>query len=325
MLKLLPVCLLLMATAAAPAAELEGGAFRVHYREGDEDVAQWSLDVLQEAAAEFAPRLPLGDAPVDVHIAHTMDEFRELTPGRNVYVSGVARSWRGMIIVKGPQLRLPGEDYAGTLRHELVHVLLYRNAGIGRLPQWLNEGLAMMLANELRWQASLTVGRMFLTRRIIEYKDLGRAFNAPSGPEEFSDVYAQSLSMTEFLRDRVGEDALWRIVLATREMSFGDALRTYAGMSPLDFWDAYSRSLWGLALIGSLVSGSLFTPAAVLFLIVYWKRRGQFKRGMARLEAQEARERAEAAEAPAVLSWDDVAEDPDAWKGEEGEEEEEER
>ena len=319
MLRLLLLSCFLLGSALSRADTLTAGPLHVHYAPPDAALAQYSLEVLEEAVREFAPRLPLGEEPVHVTIAHTMDDFARLSgrPG-NVHLSGIARSWEGTIVVKSVQLRLSGGDYRGTLRHELVHVLLYRNADTGVLPQWLNEGLCMMLANELHWQASLKVAQMFVRNRVIHYRDLNMALQFPTGGAQFSDAYAQSLSMTEFMRERYGEEALWRTVYATREMDFGDAMRTHMGVSPMEFWAAYRRSLWGLALIGSLVSGSVFTPIAILFLFVYLKKRRQTKRGFARLEAEERA----AAGAPVYYTWEEILQDdPDAWKGEEDEEE----
>ncbi len=313
--------LLAAACLCAPSAgeELARGQVRVRHHPDDARDAAVALEVVEEALGEFGHRLPPGDAPVCVVVAHDFAEFmRYARSYTQVSVSGVAHSSRGLIVVKAPRLRRAGSDYRGTLRHELVHVLIHRNANTALVPRWLNEGLCMSLANEYQWAAPLTVARMYLGGRLIPYRLLDRAFLMPGDEMEFNDAYAQALSMTRFLRDHLGEDTFWQVFHAMDTLTFGDALRKHAGISPSDFWDAYQRSLWKLALIGILTSGSFFTPAAFLVIIVWFRKRGQNRRTLARWEAEEAVEDAEGLH---VFSWDEVVEDPDAWKGDADEEE----
>jgi len=303
---------------AAPAEMLQEGLLTVTYNRADATVAERSMEVLQEALVEFGDRMPPGEDPIHVHIAHTMQEFHDMVPGyAGMHVAGVARAWKGVIIVKAPQLRRPGEDYRGTLRHELVHVLLYRNVNTAYLPLWLEEGIAMSLANELQWQAPLQVARMFLGGRMIPYRDMETVFRTPRDQMQFTDGYAQALSMTRFLRNELGEDVFWEVVLATSEQNFPDALREHAGMAPMEMWDAYRRSLWGVALVGALVSGSLFTPAAFLLIFVYIVRRLRNRAVLKRWEREEAE-----AEGAELFSWEQLEEEEFDWGEEEADVEE---
>ena len=311
---MLRYCLILpLALLYLPATTdvLEEGAVRVSYHERDKAAAEWSLDVVREALAEFGDELPPGDEPIHVIVAHTLNEFMQYAHRfSGLTVSGVAKSRQGLIVVKAPRLRKASGDFAGTLRHELVHVLLYRNADTGALPRWMNEGIAMSLANEYRWASMLKVARMFLENRIIEYRHLDRAFLAPGNEMEFNDAYAQALSMTRSLRDWVGEERFWNVVRGTSALSFPDALRRFGGMSTREFWQRYKRSLYKIALIGTLASGSFFTPAALLLIVAYIRRRAKDRKIIRRWEAEEAAN----ADAPEIFSWDAVVEDPDAWK-----------
>lgn len=310
---MLCVLVALLMPVAVTASEIQRGQIHLRHHPDDADVAGRALDVLEAALAEFAPRLPAGDAPIYVIVAHDLPEFmRYARSYTQVTVSGIAKASKSLIVVKAPHLRRAGSDYRGTLRHELVHVLIYRNANTALVPRWLNEGICMSLANEYRWAAPLSVARMYLGGRMIPYRLLDRAFLAPGDEMEFNDAYAQALSMTRFLRDHLGEDTFWTVFHAMDALSFGDALRRHAGITPADFWHAYQRSLWKLALIGILMSGSFFTPAAFLVIIAWFRKRAQNRRTLARWEAEEAVEDAEGLH---VFSWDEVVEDPDAWKG----------
>src|SRR5690554_4921371 len=151
MLFLCLVGTLLLATplSAVERSEITAAPFQVRFHPEAEAMARASLQVLQDALEEFAPRLPAGDAPIRVVIAHTLDEFAEYGGWVDqVSISGMAFSGEGLIVVKAPRLRMAGDNYIGTLRHELVHILLFRNVDGDFLPRWLNEGIAMHLAGD---------------------------------------------------------------------------------------------------------------------------------------------------------------------------------
>jgi hypothetical protein len=298
----------LLCLPCAWADTISRGGITVYFDAADRETAESSLAWLLEASEEFASRLPIGEDPVEVYVAHTLPEFQHRAgPLASLDVSGVARSWRGEIIVKAPHLRMTGGDYRGTLRHELVHVLLFRNSNTDVMPRWLNEGLCMMMANEYRWASTLAVAKMFVRNGIIPYRLLDRALRAPESGMQFSDAYAQSLSMTRALYDKVGEEAFWAMIYGLREQDFPDALVAHSGVTITEFWTGYRQSLWQVALIGTLASGSLFGPAAILVIVVWIRKRFSNRRIIRRWEAEEAA-------TEDLFSWDQVVEDPDAWK-----------
>lgn len=287
---------------------LTQGIFRVEHDPADTGAARDVLRYAEAALREFAPHLKAGNDPIHFVIAHEYGDFAAFSKvfgkGR---VSGMARSEQGLIILKSPRLRYAGEDFRGTVRHELVHVLLARTVNTDNLPHWLNEGIAMSLANEHHWDSIFHIARMFVTGRVIEYKDLDMRLRAPGDEMEFNDAYAQSLSMTRFLRKRLGEDLFWQVVMATRDTPFGEALRERTALTVLDFWNAYHRSLWLVALIGMLGSGSVFALPACLVIIAYFRKRFTNRRILRQWEQEEADE-------PLILSWDDVSEGPYEWE-----------
>lgn len=300
------------ATLLAHGAVLRDGLLHIEHDPADAATAQYSLQVLREALSEFGHRLPPGREPIRLIIAHTHDQYMVYAKSfGSVRVSGLARSEEGLIVVKAPGLRYAREDYHGTLRHELVHVLLARNVNTGYLPRWLNEGLCMHLANEFYWNSLFHVARMFAGGRIIPYKDLDMRFRDPGNEMEFGDAYAQALSMTRFLRKEFGEDAFWSIVLGTRDKLFARTLEEHARMTVLEFWDAYHKSLWKVALIGTLGSGSIFGFPAILLVLAFIRKRFTNQK----LLRQWAVEEAEADRD--IVSWDDVADGPYDWEQDE--------
>ena len=61
----------------------------------------------------------------------------------------------------------------------------------------------MSFANEYYWQGGLTVARMFMMGRVIPLGHLDRAFTLPGDEQEFSDAYAEGLSLVRFMRDQL--------------------------------------------------------------------------------------------------------------------------
>ena len=303
----------LLPVAAARAAALQEGPLIVEYAAGDEDAAQLAMKELSEAVTAFAPRLPLGSQPVNVFIAPTVAAFNRRAPGfMPGQISGVAEPERGLITVKSPRLRGARADFLGTLRHELVHVLLARNTKDAFMPRWLNEGLAMFMSREYQFATPMTMAAMFFENRLIQYKDLDWAFMNPGQEMEFGDAYAQALSLTRHLYKRLGPDRFWQVVLATRTMPFPDALRQYGGLDVHDFWSGYMRSLWLVVLVGTMASGSFFAPMALLTIVAWFRVRQQRRKvlkGWAQ-EENEERLRNLVDPRPPLMTWEEAVEDP---------------
>ncbi len=296
----------------APAEILAQGPFIIDYDVDDQTIAEDTLSYLQAAEAEFAPHLPFGEEPVKIRIASSLNEFLGLSGTyAHVGVNGVTRASQNLIALKSPRLRTLGDDYRGTVRHELVHVLLHRNTNTTQLPRWLNEGVCMLLANELRWGSTLQVAQMHLSGQMIPLRDLDRAFAMPGSDHQFGNAYAQALSMTRELRDQVGDEAFWAVVLGTKDTSFAAALQAHGDMSPEEFWKRYSASLWLLTVISVLRTGSFWGAISFLCIIAFLVRHWRNRAIVRRWEAEEQEEELE----DAPFDWDSILPDADEWKG----------
>lgn len=271
--------------------------------------ASETLDILAEVRAECAPHLPMGAAPVTVYLCHSMAEFqRRAGEYGQARIGGVAKAEKGIIIVRAPSLLPSPGDYRGTVRHEFIHVLLARNTEPAYVPRWFDEGIAMTVSKESRWESAFEVARLYVQRRLTPYNELDFAF-APIGDENtFSGAYAQAYSMTQWLKGRTGDEAFWRLVAALRTTPFEEALRTYAGLTPAGLHDGWRSSLWKVALIASLVSGfSAFQFTAVLVVVVYWHKRRRGQRLMRQWQQEED-------DGPPLFRWESVEEGPYPWE-----------
>ncbi|MCX5757235.1 MAG: hypothetical protein NTU83_01755, partial [Candidatus Hydrogenedentes bacterium] len=320
---LLPLaCLVLLvamffAALCANAGEqrVTDGILTVVHDPADAPVARETLDTLKEELAECAPHLPVGGAPITVYLCHSMQEFKTRAGAYGqARIGGVAKAEKGVIIVRAPAILSSPADFRGTVRHELIHVLLARNTEPAYVPRWFDEGVAMVLSKELRWESAIEVARMYVQRRLSPYRELDFAF-APIGDETtFSGAYAQALSMTQWLMHRMGADRFWQLVAGLRTMPFEDALRTYAKLTPAGLDDGWRTSLWKVALIASLVSGfSAFQLMAVLVVVAYLYKRRRGQRLMRQWDEEDDGE-------PPVFHWESIEEGPYSWEEEDDDE-----
>jgi len=309
-------CVLAIAFAAQAGAAVEPqqikkGIFTVEYWLGDEQVAQDSLDTLEQTLSDFAQNLPGGGQPITVTICRSLREFQHRAGqyGR-AWVGGISRTPSGQIAVKAPYLLPQPRDYDGLLRHELLHVLLARNVQEAFLPRWLNEGIVMVLSKENRWGSMARVARMYVSGRLIPYYNLDFAF-LPLGDEVLSgDAYAETLSMTRFLIDRLGEKGFWGLVRAMHQKPFETALLEATGLKPGQFHEAWRDSMWMPAIVITATSAFSVFDIMVLIVILAWFRKR--RRNLAILEQWDEEEWAEG-------TWQNEYVSPDPWTEEEEE------
>lgn len=273
----------------AHGATVSDGIFTIHGETVDQRVLDGTVAELIRASTAWSDQLPAGADPITVYVCGTAAEFiHRAGPYARADIGGVAMSREGIVIMKAPNLLQRPGDYAGILRHELIHVLLARNYNIDNLPRWLNEGLAMQLSGEYRWASWMTLGDMYVNGRVLEYPDLLRVLNSSPGELSYGDAYAQSLSMTAYLRRKMGDDAFWLLMRDLDTLSFGQALEARTGWIPLEFWRAWMRSLWTYALAFSVLSGlSLFQVAAFILIWGYLKKRRRSQRILQRMEEED--------------------------------------
>ena len=300
----------LAASGQTPGSVLRSGLFEISYSTPDETVAQETLRILEKAAAQYDANLPLGNDPVHVLLCHSATQFNSLAGRYGLrQVGALAQPRQSIILLKSPALLSPDSDYGGIVRHELIHVALARNVNEANTPRWFEEGIAMVISEELRLESMLHLGRMYVQKRIIPYRDLDFAFASAGDEEQFGDAYAEALFLTQYLRRQTGEARFWELVKSLKTESFDAALLRYTKLTPGTLFSGWNQSLWKVAVITSLVSGfSVFQFMAILVLIAYWRKRRRGQRILQEWADDEALETENESEAPEAW-WD--AEEPE--------------
>lgn len=203
------VCVVLCAVlCAAPAAAAGTETIETRYctfegSSGDKTV-RFLVERADALVEDVSSRLGLEPhGPIRVVIASDRRRFLASQPAiAHVppWAVGIAWPRHNMIVL----LKNTGGDILQTFEHELCHVLLGRAFGPGhRVPRWLEEGLAVMIAGQWSLQRMSTMSMAVLTGRVLPMDALARGFPADAARAEIA--YCQSFYFIVFLKNRFGE------------------------------------------------------------------------------------------------------------------------
>lgn len=178
----------------------ESRHFTLHYQ-GDRTSAELQLQILatlESAYQDISGQLSFEPAENIVVILYTKTEFMDITQ---------APAWAGAL--NDGKLRIPiggisamDTELERNLRHELTHSFVHWLSK-GRCPTWLNEGLAELMEPRSAAMYARQLGPLFLDRKAIPFSILQYSFTRFS-PVQAEIAYAESLSATDYLRDRYG-------------------------------------------------------------------------------------------------------------------------
>lgn len=206
------------------------------------------------------------------HDIHTVLPNLPAPPG---WATGAAYPEQNTILV----FVRAGSDLEKTFRHELHHILLGQAFhGRHRVPRWLDEGLAMLIADEWSIQRLTTMTMAVLSKKIIPMEQLVRAFPADIQTAEIA--YCQSFYFISFLKGSFGEVSFQKFLRAySSHGDFHAALRSAYGCTWEEMerkWQDYLslRFSW-IPLITS--STTLWFFSALLFVAGYVRKRKKTK------------------------------------------------
>ena len=232
----------------------------------------------------FAPK-----EKIDVFIAADKKEFKRFQP-KNARVPGwavgVAFPSQDLILL----LKKKNTSLAPVFRHELNHILLGQAfKGRGKVPRWLDEGLAMILAGEWNLSNMATMTSAVLSGSVLPMEDITTHF--PYEESRARIAYAQSFCFISFLKGKFGDDS-FRTFLSqySKHYNFNLAIRrTYY----LDWWEV--EDLWRQYLrlrfnwIPIITStGFLWFVASIIFVIGYFHKKRKSRMKLKQWEEEEA-------------------------------------
>ena len=226
---------------------------------------------------------------IDVFIAADKKEFKQFQPEKARvpgWAAGVAFPSQNMMIL----LKKKNTGLAPVFRHELNHILLGQTfRGKEKVPRWLDEGLAMIVAGEWNLSNMATMTGAVLSGSVIPMEDLTTHF--PYEESRARIAYAQSFYFISFLKRKFGNNS-FRTFLSqySKYYNFKVAIRkTYFldWWEVEDMWQQYLRLRFNwIPIITS--TGFLWFVASVIFVIGYFHKKRKSRLKLKEWEEEEA-------------------------------------
>lgn len=124
----------------------------------------------------------------------------------NPYVVAFAIPDRNLIVIDHSKMRVDPFTIELTLKHELCHILLHRSVQGGKIPKWLDEGLAQWVSAGIA-EILISSKRSFLNEAVVAGKSLNlRALEDafPRDRESLHLAYEVSKSFVAYFIERFG-------------------------------------------------------------------------------------------------------------------------
>jgi len=189
---------------AAGLAKIETRSCTIESTEGDRTaryLAEHADALIEDVTARLGFDLK---ERVRVIVVSNLRSFQAAQPaGATVpeWAAGVAWPGHNLIVLR----KNTGGDILQTFGHEVCHILLGHAFGPDhRVPRWLEEGLAVMIAGQWSLQRMSTMSMAVLTGRVLPMDALALGFPADAGRAEVA--YCQSFYFIAFLKNRLGEE-----------------------------------------------------------------------------------------------------------------------
>lgn len=254
-------------------------------RELADELPQWWSEIERTLGSDL-------DDSVIIHVVSHSGMVARAT-GMPVWVSGVAHPPRGEIAIAIHDPDGSRSDLDTLLRHELVHVALYRASGGADLPRWFHEGVAESIANEVDLlRAEALAGAVFGVG-VPPIGELEAAFHGDA--RQASVAYAAARDFATWLRYHDVDGSQFRQLFSQLRMGreFETAVANAYGEPLIDL-----DTQWRAGLFGRFVWFPLLGSGELPFLLLgpvigyaWWRRRQQLAAGWARLEAEDAADR----------------------------------
>ena len=192
---------------------VKGNGVSVLFPEPLKNAAEEVADIYPGLIAELEKTLKwkLGYEP-KVLLVKDRTIFRKMAGSALVVAYAVPQ--RKLIAIDYSRMNTSPFNLETTLKHELCHLLLHRHIPEGKLPKWLDEGVAQWISNgiaEIIMDRSRHILiRAALTGSYIPIDDLAKSF--PQDRQALLLAYEESKSFVEYIVGRFGSDGLRKIL-----------------------------------------------------------------------------------------------------------------
>jgi len=216
--------------------EITNGIVTVSYHGPVSFRAEELLDATVQTLENMGPLLGAGvDDPIRITMYNNWPEMRpalppdSVTTRRELITEGQAHSPEGVLLVLGGAPRA-----SGIASHEVTHILVHRagEGSLGRVPSWLNEGLAEF--------GNIQPGDSYdrALRSAIRSDDLlpiTGMNGQPGTPEDVIIFYGQARSIVRFMVEEYGAEKMRELMATIKSgKSYRTAISEVYGITPLE-------------------------------------------------------------------------------------------
>ncbi len=197
--------------------EISNGIVTVSYHGPVSFRAEEILEATVQTLDVMGPLLGAGvDEPIRITMYNNWGEMRPALPPasettrRELITEGQAHSPEGVLLVLGGARRA-----SGITSHEVTHILVHRagEGALGRVPSWLNEGLAEYGNIQPGESYDRALAYAVRTNNLLPITSM----DVPPGtPEDVIIFYGQARSIVRFMIDEYGEEKMRELMVTLK-------------------------------------------------------------------------------------------------------------
>ncbi len=197
------------------------------------------LRIPPAAFADIAQFLGITEAGQTIRIVlapETSDIARTVVP----WISGFAEGESNLVVIFPARPPVyPNDTLEDVLRHEIAHVLISRAAGGHSVPRWFDEGLAMEVERERRFQDQTQLLYQVLTGGETNLQSLDHLFSG--GETDQTRAYALAGAFVHDFLNKHGVGTAKQILLRVHQgvafdVAFADVTGTTPPQAETNFW-----------------------------------------------------------------------------------------
>lgn len=225
--------------------EITNGIVTVSYHGPVSFRAKELLDATVQTLENMGPLLGAGvDDPIRITMYNNWPEMRPALPPdsettrRELITEGQAHSPEGVLLVLGGASRA-----SGIASHEVTHILVHRagEGSLGRVPSWLNEGLAEF--GNIQPGESYDRALYYAIQR-DDLLPITGMNGQPGTPEDVIIFYGQARSIVRFMVEEYGADKMRELMATIKSgKSYRTAIPEVYGVTPLELENQWRDSL----------------------------------------------------------------------------------